>query len=340
MKIFITGAAGFIGFHICQELMNENNELIGLDNINEYYSKSLKEDRLRILQKKSELNSYKWDFFKGDLLNKDLLNDIFFKFKPDIVIHLAAQAGVRYSLENPDSYISSNLVGFFNVIECCRNFKTNNFIYASSSSVYGGNSKIPFSETDNVDHPISIYAATKKSNELIAHSYSHLYRLPTTGLRFFTVYGPWGRPDMAPMIFTKSIISGNPIKVFNNGEMLRDFTYIKDIVNSVSKLINFPATEDGNFNNSNPKPNSSSAPYRIYNLGNSNPISIMKFIEILEKKLNLKANKIMFPMQAGDIKDTFSDISSIEELLGETKKTSLDHGVSKFVEWYKSYFHV
>ena len=264
--------------------------------------------------KKQKNKSINWNFIKGDIIDKKVINETFDKFKPEIVIHLAAQAGVRYSLDNPEEYINSNLLGFFNIINSCKIFNIKNFIYASSSSVYGGNTKMPFSEIDSVDHPVSLYAATKKANELIAHSYSHLYNLPSTGLRFFTVYGPWGRPDMAPMIFTKSIISGDPIEIFNKGDMYRDFTYIDDVVDTIYKIIKMPATKDNNFNNKKPLPNTSWAPHRIYNVGNGNPVSLLKFIEILEENLKIKSKKILKPMQPGDIKATYSNISSIEEL--------------------------
>ena len=338
MKIFVTGAAGFIGFHLCKKLMQYNCDIIGIDNLNSYYSIKLKEDRLKILNEKAKNKSINWNFIKGDIIDKKVIYETFDKFKPEIVIHLAAQAGVRYSLHKPEEYINSNLLGFFNIINSCKIFNVKNFIYASSSSVYGGNTKMPFSEIDSVDHPVSLYAATKKSNELIAHSYSHLYNLPSTGLRFFTVYGPWGRPDMAPMIFTKSIISGDPIEIFNKGDMYRDFTYIDDVVDTIYKIIKMPATKDNNFNNKKPLPNTSWAPHRIYNVGNGNPVSLLKFIKLLEENLKIKSKKILKPMQPGDIKATYSNISSIEEYIGKTQKTSLEKGLKFFIDWYKNYY--
>ncbi len=338
MKIFVTGAAGFIGFHLCRALMDQDHDIVAIDNLNSYYSVKLKKDRCEILNEIAKNKSTDWSFIEGNIINKKTINDIFNKFEPEVVIHLAAQAGVRYSLKEPEIYINSNVVGFFNIIDMCRYYKVKNFIYASSSSVYGGNKKTPFSEIDSVDHPISLYAATKKSNELLAHSYSHLYNIPSTGLRFFTVYGPWGRPDMAPIIFTKSILSRQPIEIFNNGDMYRDFTYIDDIIDIILKVIKFPATRDNNFDGKNPKPNTSWAPHRIYNIGNGNPISILKFVEILESKLNLKSEKILKPIQPGDVKETFADISSIENFIGKTKKTSLEKGIENFIKWYKDYY--
>ena len=338
MKIFVTGAAGFIGFHLCKKLMQYNYDILGIDNLNSYYSIKLKEDRLKILNEKAKNQSINWNFIRGDIIDKKVIKEIFDKFRPEIVIHLAAQAGVRYSLDKPDEYINSNLLGFFNIINSCRIFNVKNFIYASSSSVYGGNTKMPFSEIDSVEHPVSLYAATKKANELIAHSYSHLYNMPSTGLRFFTVYGPWGRPDMAPMIFTKSIISGEPIEIFNKGDMYRDFTYIDDVVDTIFKIIKLPATKDNNFNNKKPLPNTSWAPFRIYNVGNGNPVSLLKFIEILEENLKIKSKKILKPMQPGDIQSTYSNISSIEKLIGKTHKTTLEEGLKFFVDWYKNYY--
>ena len=291
MRILVTGSAGFIGFHLCKALIKKELEIISLDNINDYYSSDLKKDRLTELKNQCDLNLIKWNFVEGDIINMKLLLDTFNKFNPDTVIHLAAQAGVRYSISNPEAYTNTNLLGFCNILECCRRFEVKNFIYASSSSVYGGNTKIPFSESDPVDHPISLYAATKKSNEIMAHAYSHLYNIPSTGLRFFTVYGPWGRPDMAPMIFSKSIISNEPITVFNNGNLSRDFTYIDDVIEIIIRLIDKPAQINNFFNKSAPEPNTSWAPHKIYNIGNSNPISIIDFIEALEKEFKIKAKK-------------------------------------------------
>lgn len=338
MKILITGVAGFIGFHICKELINRKNQLIGFDNLNKYYSVKLKKDRLKILNDEASKHTCKWNFIKGDLVNYRLLNSTFNRFRPDVVIHLAAQAGVRFSIENPFSYANSNLIGFLNIIECCRQHNIKNFIYASSSSVYGGNLKTPFFETDPVDHPVSLYAATKKSNELIAHSYSHLYGLPSTGLRFFTVYGPWGRPDMAPMIFTKAILSGDPIQIFNNGDVSRDFTYIDDIVDIVCELIKKPAKSNKNFNRYKPESDKSWAPYNIYNIGASNTVPILDFINTLEENLGIIAIKNFKPMQPGDVKITAANTSSIEQLTGLKPNTDLSTGIKEFIKWYRNYY--
>ena len=288
MTTIVTGAAGFIGFHLCKRLIEEGKKVIGIDNINNYYDVNLKYKRLQILK---DCSKDSFDFFKEDIEDKDKIVDLFREYNPDKVVNLAAQAGVRYSIENPDIYIQSNLVGFLNIIECCRNFNVKHFIYASSSSVYGGNVKMPFSEAHSVDHPVSLYAATKKANELIAHSYSHLYNLPSTGLRFFTVYGPWGRPDMALFLFTKAIIEGSPIDVFNKGDMIRDFTYIDDIIESLFRVINNPPTIDPSFNKLEPNPSKSWAPHRVFNIGNSEPITLMQFIEAIENSLGKKAKK-------------------------------------------------
>ena len=286
-KILITGAAGFIGFHLCKKLLLENEEIIGLDNMNSYYDLNLKKGRLKELYKYNNDKNKSLYFIEGDLIDKEIIKRIFREYEPKLIIHLAAQAGVRYSITNPEAYLKSNLEGFLNIIEVCRNKDIENFIYASSSSVYGGNTKIPFNELDSVDHPVSLYAATKRSNELIAHTYSHLYNIPTTGLRFFTVYGPWGRPDMAPMIFTKAIFEKKPIEIFNNGNMMRDFTYIDDVINAIIKLIHKPAIIDEEFDKLNPNPSSSWAPYRIFNIGNQESIPLMNFIEILENEIGI-----------------------------------------------------
>mgnify|MGYP001157147470 FL=1 len=338
MKILVTGSAGFIGFHVCKKLIKNQIEFLSIDNLNNYYCSDLKKARLRDLENKCSQYACEWNFVEGDIINMVLLYEIFKKFNPDTVIHLAAQAGVRYSISNPESYTNSNLLGFSNILECCRNFNIKNFIYASSSSVYGGNTKIPFSESDTVDHPISLYAATKKSNEIMAHAYSHLYNIPSTGLRFFTVYGPWGRPDMAPMIFTKSILSNNPLTVFNNGDISRDFTYIDDVVEIIFRLIKKPAQIDKSFDRSNPQPHKSWSPHRIYNIGNSNPISIMEFIESLEKEFNIKSKKIFKPMQPGDVQFTAADTSLIENLTNFKPNTSISKGIKKFATWYRNYY--
>ncbi len=340
MKILVTGSAGFIGFHVCKALVRKKINFLGLDNLNKYYSSDFKKARLRELKKECDLNSCSWNFVEGDIVNMKLLSENFKTFNPDTVIHLAAQAGVRYSISNPEAYINSNLLGFSNMLECCRNHNIKNFIYASSSSVYGGNTKIPFSESDPVDHPVSLYAATKKSNEMLAHAYSHLYKIPSTGLRFFTVYGPWGRPDMAPMIFTQSILSNKPITIFNNGDLSRDFTYIDDVVEIIIRLINKPAQIDKNFKKYSPKPNTSWAPHRIYNVGNGTKIPIMEFVEALEKEFKIEAKKIFKPMQAGDVQFTSADTSLIEELTNFRPNTSLSEGIKRFAKWHKNYYEL
>ena len=337
MSILVTGAAGFIGFHLCKRLIERGEQVIGIDNINNYYDIKLKNQRLQIL-KKSSKNSF--IFFKENIEDKENIVDIFCKYKPNKVINLAAQAGVRYSIENPDSYIQANLVGFLNVIECCRKFNIEHFVYASSSSVYGGNIKMPFSEIHSVDHPVSLYAASKKANELIAHSYSHLYNLPATGLRVFTVYGPWGRPDMALFLFTKAIIEDNPIEVFNQGNMVRDFTFIDDIIESLVRVVNKPPTIDTDFNKLEPNPSTSWAPHRIFNIGNSEPTPLMQFIEAIEDSLGKKAKKNFLPMQPGDVEATSADTQLLEAAINFKPNTSVEVGVKKFVDWYKDFYDV
>ncbi len=335
-KILVTGAAGFIGAAISKKLLLKGDYVIGLDNLNNYYDISLKKSRLNHIESIS--NDDKWKFFQFDLEDYHDLDYIFNKYSPNIVINLAAQAGVRYSLENPSSYIRSNLVGFGNILEVCRKYKINNLIYASSSSVYGGNKKLPFRETDPVNHPVSLYAATKKSNELMANSYSHLYKLSCTGLRFFTVYGPWGRPDMAPMIFTRSIIESKPINIFNYGNMSRDFTYIDDITEAIYKCTFKPATIDPEFDPLKPNPSSSNAPHRIFNIGNNKSVELLYFINLLEKNLNKKAISNLKPMQLGDVKDTYADISKLDNWINFRPKTSIEVGVRNFVEWYLKHY--
>ena len=336
--ILVTGAAGFIGAALVKRLLLERNiKVIGIDNINNYYSPDLKKKRLN--NAITNLNDKNlWKFYNTSIENQENLKKIFHKFKPNIVVHLAAQAGVRYSIENPSAYIQSNLVGFGNILEMCREFKVENLIYASSSSVYGGNTKLPFKEEDSVDHPVSLYAATKKSNELMAHSYSHLFNLPVTGLRFFTVYGPWGRPDMAPMIFADAILNNKEIKIFNHGEMMRDFTYIDDIVEAVFRCCFKPASIDKTFDTNKHFKSSSFAPYRILNLGNSNPIKLLKFIDLLEKALGKEAKKTYLPMQPGDVVSTNSDTSKLETWINYKPKISIEEGIEKFAEWYLNYF--
>ena len=335
MKYLVTGSAGFIGFSVAKKLLDEGYNVVGIDNHNDYYDPKIKDSRLEILL---EHESYK--HFKADLSIKDKIDIIFKDTKPDCVINLAAQAGVRYSLENPYAYIQSNIVGFMNILEVCKHFCVKHLVYASSSSVYGANTKLPFSINDNVDHPVSLYAASKKANELMAHTYSHLFNLPTTGLRFFTVYGPWGRPDMALFKFTKSIINGETIKVFNNGNHERDFTYIDDIVEGVIRVANKPAKPDDNWSGDKPDPGSSSAPWRVYNIGNNNPENLMEFIEVIENEIGQKASKEFLPMQPGDVPDTFADIDDLKKDFNFQPSTSLKDGVRKFIDWYFDYYKV
>ena len=337
-KILVTGAAGFIGAALVIRLLEKGENVIGLDDLNSYYDINLKKSRLEEINLVSKKSLGKWKFYKSSLENQFSLKDIFNTHSPEIVVNLAAQAGVRYSLENPSAYVQSNLVGFSNLIEQCRDCSVQNFVFASSSSVYGGNRNLPFCETQSVDHPVSLYASTKKANELIAHSYSHLYGIPCTGLRFFTVYGPWGRPDMAPMIFVKSILNKEPINVFNYGRMKRDFTYIDDISEGVLRCCYKPAYIDKEFNYLNPKPNSSFAPFRVFNIGNSNPIELLRFIEILENELGIKAVKNFLPMQPGDVESTAAKTDLLENWINFKPSTSINIGVSKFVKWYLDYF--
>ena len=335
-KVLITGIAGFIGFHLCKKLLENGYEVLGLDNLNSYYEINLKNDRLSVLSKHTNINNYK--FFKGDIADASFVNMIFKKYKPEVVINLAAQAGVRYSLENPSSYITSNILGFSNIIEACKNNAVKHLIYASSSSVYGGNKNLPFSENDDVNHPVSLYAATKRSNELIAHNYSHIYDLPTTGLRFFTVYGPWGRPDMGYFIFTSKILKGETIKIFNNGRMMRDFTYIEDIVESIAKLVEKTPYKDPNFDSKNPTSSSSWAPFRIFNIGNSNPTNLMEFINNIEEIIGFTAKKEFLPMQPGDVEATSANVKLLYEWIGFKPKTNLKEGLTKFINWYQKYY--
>ncbi|MBK5463482.1 NAD-dependent epimerase [Peribacillus sp. TH27] len=333
MKILVTGAAGFIGFHLTKRLLAQDINVIGVDNTNDYYDVNLKNDRLKILEKNP-----KFEFYKMDISNKEKLNQIFKDRSIHIVINLAAQAGVRYSIDNPDSYVNSNLVGFVNILEACRQYNVEHLIYASSSSVYGANTNIPFSTKDSVDHPVSLYAATKKSNELMAHTYSHLFNIPTTGLRFFTVYGPWGRPDMAYYSFTRNIIEENTIRVFNNGDMRRDFTYIDDIVEGIIRLLDNPPIYNETWDRANPDPSSSYAPYKIYNIGNNNPIKLMDFINTLENLIGKKARIEFLPMQPGDVKETYADISDLHADVGFYPATTVEEGLTQFVNWYNKYY--
>jgi len=338
VKILVTGAAGFIGYHLCEALLKRGFEVLGLDNINDYYSVDLKFDRLKqlgISRKDAEIfnttcsgsvHEHKFSFVRMNLEDREALPQLFERSTIDIVCNLAAQAGVRYSLENPETYIDSNIVGFLNLLECCRNHKIKHLVYASSSSVYGLNEKIPFSTKDNVDHPISLYAASKKSNELMAHTYSHLFAIPTTGLRFFTVYGPWGRPDMAVFLFTDAIVNDRPIKVFNYGKMQRDFTYIDDIVEGVVRIIAKPVVDR--------------KLYEIYNIGNNNAVQLSEFIKAIENHLDKKAEKEMLPMQPGDVERTWADVENLIEDYDYRPNTTVDQGIGSFVKWYRSYFNV
>lgn len=331
MKILVTGAAGFIGYHLVQSLLKDDHDVIGLDNFNSYYDINLKRARI------NNIHNNKFSMFEVDLVDSERINSLFKKNDFDVVVNLAAQAGVRYSLTNPDKYIESNIIGFTNILEACRHNKISNLVYASSSSVYGMNSEVPFDEDHSVDHPVSLYAATKRSNELMAHTYSHLFNLPTTGLRFFTVYGPWGRPDMALFLFTKAILAGEPIQVFNDGKMIRDFTYIDDIVSGIKGAILNPskATES---NIARLKPSTSSSPYRIFNLGNNKPVTLENFINAIEMSTGKKAIKEYLPMQLGDVKKTFANVDKAGEYLGFVPTTSIEEGVKKFVDWYVKYY--
>lgn len=332
MKVLISGTAGFIGSHLARYLTKQGVEVIGIDNLNDYYSVQLKKDRLKIFLE-NQIDTY-----VVDLEDSKKVKEVFEKEKPDIVVNLAAQAGVRYSIENPRAYISSNINGFMNILEECRNFKVKHLIYASSSSVYGANTNKPFSTSDNIDHPLSLYAATKKSNELMAHTYSYLYNLPTTGLRFFTVYGPWGRPDMALFKFTKAIINDEAIDVYNHGNMLRDFTYVDDIVEAISRIINKPATPDPKWNGKHPDPSSSKAPYKIYNIGNNSPVSLMQFIEAIEKRLGKLAKKNFMDLQPGDVPETYANVDDLYNNIEFKPATKIQDGVNNFVDWYLKYY--
>jgi UDP-glucuronate 4-epimerase len=332
MKILLTGAAGFIGMHTAFKLLERGDEVVGLDSLNDYYDPALKQARLKQLQLWP-----KFRFIKADVADAAAVMDIFAAEKPQRVIHLAAQAGVRYSLTNPQAYIQSNLVGFANILEGCRHHHVEHLVYASSSSVYGGNTKVPFSVSDQVDHPVSLYAATKKANELMAHSYSHLYCLPTTGLRYFTVYGPWGRPDMAPWLFTEAILQDRPINVFNHGQMQRDFTYVDDIAEGTVRVLDHIAKADATFDASAPHAGSSLAPYRVYNIGNNQPVQLLKFIEILEMALGKKARLNLMPMQAGDVVATYANLVDLVKDIKFNPEIDLQNGLLKWVDWYRDY---
>ena len=350
MTILVTGTAGFIGYHLVNHLISRNDTVFGLDSINDYYDVTLKLNRLENAGiskdkiKNNELvqseNYPNYRFIQLNLEDKPNLEKFVRIVKPERICHLAAQAGVRYSLTNPDAYIQSNIVGFTNIIEAAREISADHFVFASSSSVYGLNKKMPLSTTDNVDYPISLYAASKKANELIAHAYSYLYNIPSTGLRFFTVYGPWGRPDMALFLFTKNILEGKPVQVFNYGNMTRDFTYIDDIVEGIVRVIDHPPTPDGHWNGLTPDPSSSETGYRIFNIGNSRPVKLMDFITSIEKCLGIKAKVEFLPMQAGDVPMTFADTSALVKELNYKPRTSVEKGIVKFIEWYRTYYHL
>jgi UDP-glucuronate 4-epimerase len=351
VKFLITGVAGFIGFHVCKRLLDENTdiEVVGLDNLNSYYDVNLKFGRLQELgiDNHIEINKYKesliidrFKFIQMDLSDSDSIKKLFEEEKFDIVVNLAAQAGVRYSLKNPAAYIQSNIDGFLNILEGCRQNSIKHLVYASSSSVYGLNGKVPFSESDSIAHPVSLYAATKKANELMAHSYSHLYQIPSTGLRFFTVYGPWGRPDMSPFLFTDAILNNRPIKIFNNGNMLRDFTYIDDIVDGIIRVINHAPLPSKQWDNIVSNPGSSSAPYKVYNIGNSKPIKLMDFITAIENAIGVVSKKEFLPMQMGDVYQTYADTTALQNDLGFIPKTDLNIGVKKTVDWYRYFYQI
>jgi len=333
VKLLVTGAAGFIGFHTAKLLLERGDEVVGLDNLNDYYDPALKAARLRQLEGWENFR-----FVKADLTDRDAIERLFGDEKFQRVVHLAAQAGVRYSIQNPYSYVQSNITGFLHVLEGCSRVGIEHLVYASTSSVYGANSRLPFSEEQCVDHPLNLYAATKKANELMAHSYSSLYQLPTTGLRFFTVYGPWGRPDMALFLFTQKILAGQPIDLFNEGHHQRDFTYVDDIARGVAAALDRPATADPNWNPMAPSPGSSCAPYRIYNIGNQQPVSLLRYVEVLEQCLGRKAQRNLMPNQPGEILDTWADVEALARDVGYRPKTALEDGVKHFVEWYRDYY--
>ena len=348
MNILITGTAGFIGFHLANRLLREGHQVVGLDALNDYYDVNLKYDRLAFAginrqqitynQLVTSSTSSNYRFVQLQLEDREKLQQLFAAEKFDAVVNLAAQAGVRYSITNPYAYIDSNIIGFINILECCRHNGVKHLAYASSSSVYGLNEDVPFSTADTVDHPISLYAASKKSNELMAHTYSHLYNLPTTGLRFFTVYGPWGRPDMALFIFTKAILEGKPIQVFNEGEMMRDFTYVDDIVEGLVRVINNPPQGNQQWTGMHPDPSSSKAPYKIYNIGNNAPVRLMDFVEAIETNLGKTAEKQLMPLQPGDVPKTYADVNDLVENLGYKPNTSIQTGIANFVKWYRDYY--
>jgi len=335
MKVLVTGSAGFIGNKLSQRLLERGDEVIGIDNVNDYYDPSIKEARLALVKDKPGFTEV-----RIDIADRTAMENTFRKYKPNRVVNLAAQAGVRYSLENPHAYIDSNIVGFTNILEGCRHNDVEHLVYASSSSVYGANTKMPFSVHHNVDHPVSLYAASKKANELMAHTYSHLYRLPTTGLRFFTVYGPWGRPDMALFLFTRNILAGKPIDVFNYGKHKRDFTYIDDIVEGVIRTLDNVAAPNPDWNSDEPDSATSKAPFRLYNIGNNKPVDLMHYINVLQECLGKKAEMNMLPLQPGDVPDTYADVQDLVNDVGYKPNTSVEEGIANFVSWYKGYYKV
>ena len=335
MKILVTGTAGFIGSALTLRLLARGDTIVGIDNHNDYYDPAIKEARLERF-----INNPHYTHLRVDLTNRKIIEETFARYKPERVINLAAQAGVRYSIENPLAYINSNIVGFAHILEGCRHNDIEHLVYASTSSVYGANTSMPFSVHQNVDHPLSVYSASKKSNELMAHTYSHLYRLPTTGLRFFTVYGPWGRPDMALFLFTKAILANEKIKVFNHGKHRRDFTYIDDIVEGIIRILDNPATHNSNWDSEKPDPGSSNAPWRVYNIGNNKPVELMDYIAALEKALGKKAEKEFLPLQAGDVPETYANVDDLVEQFNYKPATSIEDGINSFVSWYRDYFKV
>ena len=348
MKVLITGTAGFIGSHLAKRLLARGDEVTGYDSLNDYYDVRLKHDRLRQAGIRPEIlrpgelqtssSQPRYQFLQASLEDNEALQHLFATQQFDAVVNLAAQAGVRYSLVNPNSYIQSNIVGFANILEGCRHHGVKHLVYASSSSVYGLNEKMPLATTDNVDHPLSLYAASKKSNELMAHTYSHLFGLPTTGLRFFTVYGPWGRPDMALFLFTKAILAGEPIQVFNHGNMVRDFTYVDDIVEGITRVLDHPPAGNPDWQGLHPEPGSSRAPFKVYNIGNNNPVRLLDFIEAIEQRLGKQAEKLLLPLQPGDVPATYADVSDLVRDLGYQPNTAIQEGIGKFVEWYLDYY--
>jgi UDP-glucuronate 4-epimerase len=335
MRVLVTGAAGFIGYHTAARLLDRGHTVIGFDNLSPYYDVSLKEARLKRLMEQE-----RFSFIKGDLADRAVVEATFAEERPERVIHLAAQAGVRYSLDHPHAYISSNVTGFLHILEGCRHHRVEHLVYASTSAVYGANQKLPFAVSDNVDHPVSLYGATKKANELMAHSYAHLFGLPVSGLRFFTVYGPWGRPDMSLFLFTRNILAGEPIKVFNYGQHSRDFTYIEDAVEGVLRTLDVVATSDPNWNSGSPDPTTSSAPYRLYNIGSHRPVALLDYVAAIEKALGQKAKIEFLPQQPGDVVATYADIDALQEATGFQPSTPLEEGIRRFVAWYRDYYRV